>query len=130
MKMKKIAKALFLVSGIWLVFVLVCPSRPSARGRAIVNVIRNDVRQIQGRELTRPERESELSQLRLDWSLNRFQPEIAFVSPSEWSVALVPEKRKTFVNLHSWSYRIFFLELSQMEYPDITFNSKDEGTTR
>ena len=115
MKMKKIAKALFLVSGIWLVFVLVCPSRPSARGRAIVNVIRNDVRQIQGRELTRPELESELSQLRLDWSLNRFQPEITFVSPSEWSVALVPEKRKTFVNLHSWSYRIFFLELSQME---------------
>ena len=127
--MKRLGKALLLVFGIWLVFVLVCPSRPSARGRAIVAAVRNEAHQIQGRELARSELDSEVAKLKLNWSLNRFAPETRFVSPTNWSVTLVPEKRKTYVNSHSLPYRILFLEFARMEYPDITFTSNDEGTT-
>ena len=110
----------------WLI-VVVAPGSPMARGRAIVNAVRNQAHQIDGKAFTQEALQQAIAEMKLDYSLNRYIPEVNYAAPSEWKVRLVPEKRKTFMNLHSWPYRFFFLEFGKMEYPEILIGGNKTG---
>jgi len=124
--MRRTIKTIAAVIGLWVLAVLfVIPGMPSARARAIISAVQNQARQIEGRETERDDLIHAIDGMKLDYGLNRFTSHMAFQAPTNWTVTLVPEKRRTFTDDHSWLYRVLFLDFSRTEYPDIVITGGD-----
>ena len=124
--MRKTIKAIAAVVGLWVLAVLfVIPGMPSARAHAIIAAVQNQARQIEGLDTERDDLTHAIAQMKLDFGLNRFTPHMEFQAPTNWTVTLVPEKRRTFTDDHSWLYRVLFLDFSRTEYPDIGVTGGD-----
>jgi len=61
------------------------------------------------------------------FSANRYVPNVRYSGPTDWMIRLVPARRTTFANAHSWPYRILFLEFKTMDYPDLAVSSRAKG---
>jgi hypothetical protein len=128
---KMTVKACAVVVGLWVLVVLfIIPGMPSARGHAIIAAVRNQAHQIEGRELNREELANALGAMKLDFGLNRFQPQVTFAAPTNWNVVLVPDNRSTFTDVHTWPFRLFFLDFSRTQYPDILISGGNAWHSR
>ena len=105
---------------IWYLLVLtIVPRIPGAKGQAAINMVKNQAMAIEEKQFSRDELAVALSDMRLDFGLNRWIPTTTYPNATNWHVTLVPEKKKAFADAASWAYRFIFLEFHRMEYPNI-----------
>lgn len=79
---------------------------------------------LHGREFSKQELESEVSQLPLEFKekefyLNKYDSDIQYLSPTKWRVILTPQNRKSYTTPGTWFYRFSTLDFGTTDYPDI-----------
>jgi hypothetical protein len=118
---KSILKGMFFVVALWLALLFIVPAGEGARGRAEVTRLRAEAHQLDGVEMTELELRSALSSFHLELRTNRYTPDVQFQTKTNWTVRLMPDNRKSYVNPHALLYSIAFLRFDKMEFPDIEF---------
>ena len=131
MKMKKTLKILLGVLGIWLLVILIVPSKNSLTSRVFLDNLTAYAESIRGEQVTREQLDSYLTHMPLRCELNHYDTSVTYRGPSDWSVRLTPHRQATFSNRSSLVRRIFLLELDRTTYPDIYVDSGEtRGTTK
>ena len=119
---RRIAIFLFIVIVLAVWFSLnLFTERPSVnRASREIGSLYDQLRPLQGKEMTRRQVAEVMPSLDLTISCNQYYPSVVFNNPSNWVVRLVPEKKRAFSTPHSWVYRIMFLDFRMSEYPVIS----------
>lgn len=114
-------------AAIWLLTVVLLPDWHGCRGATHVQRLRYELRQIEGKSLSRRDLDGALSGMHLAFTTNRYVPDVQYSGPADWAVRLVPDRRTAFANLHAWPYRLLFLEFKTMDYPELAASPQAKG---
>ena len=112
----------------WLVLFVFTPPMPDTpRARGMISTLQSQAHELDGKELTREQLNGAISQLDIDFTLNRYIPDIRYTSPTNWQVTLQPQNGRSFANPASLFTRVTTLEFERIDYPDILIGSENEG---